>query len=105
MALVRGVHLLAHGNKAEARRIADDIGQHHRLKVGPNSFYGTGVYAWYEGHLPENLQNAPHVLFEVDDKDIVPVRRRDGAPLGFFRIPGPLGDYVSIRVVRFANLW
>jgi hypothetical protein len=104
MAFVRGIHLLAHGDKAEAQRIADDIRQHNRLKVGPNSFYGTGVYAWYEDFLPPNMQHAPQVLFEVDEKDIIPVHRQDGTPRGFFRIPGSIGDYVSVRVIRFANL-
>ena len=50
MALVQGIHILAHGDKAEAGRIAIDIQQHQRLLVGVNSVYGVGVYAWYRDH-------------------------------------------------------
>ena len=35
---------------------------------------------------------------------IVEVCKRDGTSLGFFRIPGIIGDYVSIQVLTFNNL-
>lgn len=47
MALVQGVHMLAHGDKTQARRIAIDIQQNQRLLVGTSSVYGAGAYAWY----------------------------------------------------------
>jgi hypothetical protein len=71
MALVQGIHILAHGDKAEAGRIAIDIQQHQRLLVGVNS---------------------------------VPIRKRDGTSLGFFRIPGAIGSCVHIHVLAFINL-
>ena len=104
MALVQGIHILAHGDKAEAGRIAIDIQQHQRLLVGVNSVYGVGVYAWYRDYLPSNLHNWPQVLFEIDDSNIVPIRKRDGTALGFFRIPGAIGSYVSIHVLALINL-
>jgi hypothetical protein len=63
-----------------------------------------GAYAWYEEHFPEHLHDWPQVLFEVEGSRIVPVVTRSGVSLGFFRIPGHVGDYVSIRVIRFINL-
>jgi len=105
MALVQGIHLLAHGNKVEARRISLDIQQHQRLYIGIGSVYGSGAYAWYSSSLPVHLQAWPQVVFEIDDSRIVPVRKRDGTGLGFFRIPGPAGSYVRIHVLTFANLW
>lgn len=105
MALVRGIHLLANGNRTEARRVALDIQQHQRLYVGSATTYGAGAYAWHEDCLPKNLQNWPQVLFEIDDDKIVNVCRRNGTPLGFFRIPSDIGSYVSIDVVEFINVW
>lgn len=104
MASVRGVHIIAKGERGVARRIAVDIHQHNRLFIGTGSLFGAGVYAWYEEHLPENLRDAPQVLFEIDDSRINPVVSRSGVPSGFFRIPGGMGEYVSIRVIDFANL-
>src|SRR5262245_49690999 len=104
MALIRGIHCLAHGNKEEARRIAEDIQQNQRLLVGTNSIYGAGAYAFYAEHLPEPLQDWPQVLFTVEDTMIVDVCKRDGTSLGFFRIPGAIGDYVYIHVLTFNNL-
>lgn len=104
MALIHGIHCLAHGDKAEARRIAIDIQQHQRLLVGTNSVYGAGAYAWYPAALPPYLCTWPQVIFEIDDHTIVPVCKRDGTPLGFFRIPGFIGSYVSIAVQAFVNL-
>jgi len=105
MALIHGIHVLAHGDKPAARRIALDIQQFQRLLVGTNTVYGAGAYAWHAQYLPPHLLTWPQVLFEIDDTGIVPICKRDGTPLGFFRIPGPIGSYVPIRVVRFANLW
>ena len=104
MALVQGIHILAHGDKTEARRIATDIQKHQRLLVGVNSVYGAGAYAWYRDHLPSHLQNWPQVLFEIDDNNMVPIQKRDGTSLGFLRIPGAIGSYVSIHVLAFTNL-
>jgi hypothetical protein len=104
MARVRLVHVLAHGDKAEARRIAGDIQQYQRLLVGTGTWYGAGVYAWDPDHLPAQLRRAPQVVFEVDESQIIRVCRRDGTWLGFVRIPGQIGDYVRIEVVAFANL-
>ena len=76
MALVQGIHCLAHGNKTEARRIAQDIQQHQRLLVGTYSVYGAGAYAWYAERLPDTLCDWPQVLFDIDDKAIVDVCQR-----------------------------
>src|SRR5262245_55405745 len=107
MALVQGVHILAHGQKSEARRIAIDIQQHQRLLVGTNTMYGAGVYAWYQHTLPLNLYTLPRVLFEVDDNTnvIVPICKRDGTRMGFFLIRGNIHSYVSISVRNFVDLW
>ena len=105
MALIRGIHCLAHGDKAEARRIAVDIQQNQRLLVGTASVYGAGVYAWYPQTMPPYLSMWPQVIFEIDDHTIAPVCKRDGTPLGFFRIPGAIGSYVSVIVRGFVNLW
>jgi hypothetical protein len=103
--VVQGVHLLAHGDKVEARQIAMDIQQYQRLLVGPNTIYGAGAYAWYPDRIPRNLQDWPQVLFEIDDKAIIDIRKRNGTSRGFFRIPGDIGSYVSVRVLAFANVW
>lgn len=67
--------------------------------------YGAGVYAWYVDKLPERLRKAPQVHFEIDDARIIPITKRDGTKLGFFRIPGSIGDYVeNIDIIRFENL-
>jgi hypothetical protein len=104
MALVQGIHILAHGNKAEARRIAVDIQQNQRLLIGTNPVYGAGAYAWYPHTMPSYLAMWPQVIFVIDDKSIVPVCKKDGTPLGFFRIPGSIGSYVSVVVQTFVNL-
>ncbi len=105
MATVQGIHLLAHGNITGARRIARDIQQHQRLLVGSNTVYGAGAYAWYPHRMPRNLHNWPQVLFEIDDTAIIDICMRDGTSRGFFRIPGPIGSCVSIRVLTFSNVW
>jgi hypothetical protein len=105
MALIHGVHILAHGERTEARRIAVDIQTYQRLLVGRNSMYGAGAYAWYQYRVPLHLHPLPQVLFLVDDTKIEPVCKRDGTPLGFFRIPGPMDSYVDIMVVSFTNVW
>ena len=104
MALVRGIHLLAHGDKVEARRIAEDIQRYQRLLVGTHTVYGAGAYAWYADRLPETLHDWPAVLFEIEDTEVVSVVTRAGVPSGFFRIPDRIGDYVRIPVLTFTNL-
>ena|SRR5215211_89384 len=104
MALVQGIHILAHGNKADARHIAVDIQQNQRLLVGTGTVYGAGVYAWYPHTMPSYLSMWPQVIFEIDDTRIIPVCKRNGTHLGFFRIPGPIGSYVTIAVQTFVNL-
>ena len=106
MALIRGIHCLAHGDKVEARRIAEDIHQHQRLLVGENSWGSAGVYAWYAEELPHYLQEWPQVLFEIDDQRVVPigVALPGGRLRRYFRIPGRIGEYVSIIVLGFARL-
>jgi hypothetical protein len=105
MALVEGIHILAHGDKAEARRIAMDIEAYQRLLIGTWSFYGAGVYAYYVATLPPRLREEPQLLFRVDETRIVDVRTRNGTSMGFFRIPGPIGSYVPITVIAFRHMW
>ena len=95
---------MAHGNKTEARRIAEDIQRHQRLLVGTGSMHGAGAYAHYAERLLATLRDWPQVLFEIDDNAIIEICKRDGTSMGFFRIPGTIGDYVSIHVLAFANL-
>ena len=105
MALIQGLHILAHGDKVEARMIAQEIEQNQRLLVGINSMDGAGAYAWYQDRIPHTLRDDPQVLFETDDTAIIECCKRNGESLGFFRIPGAIGDYVSIRVLAFTNVW
>lgn len=105
MALIEGIHILAHGNKIDARRIAVDIQQYQRLLIGTWSVDGAGAYAYSSHLLPPILQNEPQVRFTVDDTRILEVRKRDGTSRGYFRIPGPIGAYVSITVIAFRNLY
>src|SRR5262245_5255350 len=105
MALVQGIHVLAHGSKVEARVIAVDIQEHHRLLIGPGAWSGAGAYAWYADRLPDYLHPEPQVLFEVEDFNIIPITTPNGMALGYFRIPGVIGDYVSIRPLAFVNVW
>ena len=106
MALIQGIHCLAHGNKGEARRIAEDIRQHRRLLVGENAWGGAGAYAWYADELPPSLWEWPQVLFEIDEQRVVPIAVPfpGGRVRRYFRIPGRIGEYVSITVLGFANL-
>src|SRR5262245_45651072 len=105
MALVQGIPVLAHGDKSEARRIADDIQQHQRLLIGPGAWSGAGAYAWYADRFPDSLRSEPQVLFEVEDTNIIPIMTPKGIALGYFRIPGVIGDYVSIRPIAVINVW
>ena len=105
MALVRGIHLLADGSKSRAREIAPDINQYQRLLVGVTTTFGAGVYAWYPSCLPDHLKSWPQVYFEIDDTIIEEVILRDGRSLGFFRMPGNIGNYVTISVIEFRNVW
>lgn len=90
MARIQGIHLLAHGDRAKAQRIALDIQKHQRLLVGTNTVYGAGAYAWHVDRLPQNLQDWPQVLSDIDDNAICEIRRRDGTSLGFFGSQEPL---------------
>jgi hypothetical protein len=65
MARIQGIHLLAHGDRVEAQRIALDIQQHQRLLAGTNTMYGAGACTWYAAQLPQNLQDWPQVLFKL----------------------------------------
>jgi|KBSSwiStaDraftv2_1062776.scaffolds.fasta_scaffold1114119_1 hypothetical protein len=108
MALVQGIHLLAHGDRNHARYIAVDIQTYQRLLIGPGAMDGPGAYAWHAHLLPPKLHGDPQVLFTIDDAKIIEVcRRRDGISRGYFRIPGTriIGDYVSITVIAFQNVW
>jgi|SRR4030095_605500 hypothetical protein len=106
MALIQGIHCLAHGNKSEARRIAEDIRRHQRLFVGSGTWSGAGAYAWYAEYFPGHLRDWPQVWFLVDDQRIKPLRIRlpDGTWRQYFLIPGVIGEYVSIQVITFVNL-
>ena len=105
MALVRGIHLLADGSRSRAREITPDITHYQRLLVGPTTTFGAGVYGWHPSCLPEHLKGWPQVRFEVDDAFVEEVILRNGQPLGFFRIPGNIGDYVTINVIEVCNVW
>src|SRR5262245_20753649 len=105
MALVQGIHVLAHGSKVEARVIAVDIQEHRRLLIGPGAWSGAGAYARYADRLPDYLRSEPQVLFDVEDTNISPITTPKGMTLGYFRIPGVIGDYVSIRPIAFINVW
>lgn len=105
MALVQGIHVLAHGSKVEARLIAVDIQKHRRLLIGPGAWSGAGAYAWYADHLPDSLRSEPQLLFEIEDTHIIPITTPKGLALGYFRIPGVIGEYVSIHPIAFINVW
>ena len=106
MARIQGIHIMAHGNKVEAQRIAPDIKQNQRLLIGTGTMYGAGAYAWHANQLPQKSHDRPQVLFEIDDNAIREIcRRKDGTSLGFFLIPGPIGSYVSIHVLTISNVW
>jgi hypothetical protein len=105
MALIQGIHILGKRDKGEARRIAIDVQQNQRLLVGTNTLDGAGAYAWYVDRFPHNLRDDPQVLFEIDDTAVIECCKRNGESLGYFRIPGAIGDYVSIRVLAFTNVW
>lgn len=86
MALVEGIHILTHGARAKARRIAMDIEAYQRLLIGTWSFYGAGAYAYYVDTLPPRVREEPQVLFRVDESgvSIAPriCRGRRGTPSG-----------------------
>jgi hypothetical protein len=65
MALVQGIHILAHGSKLEARYIANDIQQHQRLLIGPHAWSGAGAYAWFADRFPDKLQHEPRVFLKL----------------------------------------
>jgi len=104
MAYIQGIHVMAHGDRTEARRIAEDIQRNQRLLVGTGAMYGAGAYAYYPERLLATLRDWPQVLFEIDENAIIEICKRDGTSMGFFRIPGTIGDYVGIHVLAFANL-
>ena len=105
MAIIRGVHILAHGQKGLARQIALDVQQNQRLKVGTATVYGAGAYVWHPDRMPKNLRDWPQVVIEIDDgliKDVCD--SKTGESHGFFIIPGPIGSYVNVRVIEFVNI-
>ena len=92
------------------RVVARDANDYAELSHGETSIQlapdNAPYWASERPHLlPPGLQKEPQVLFTVDDSRIIEVRRRrDGVSRGYFRIPGPIGDYVSITVIAFRNL-
>lgn len=61
------------------------------------------LWLLYKASIVWHMGTKP-ILFEIDDEVIVDICKRDGTSLGFFRIPGTIGDYVSIRVLGLTNL-
>jgi hypothetical protein len=41
----------------------------------------------------------------VEDTNLIPITTPKGIALGYFRIPGVIGEYVSIRPIPFLNGW
>jgi len=89
-------------------RRADRKNKRHyqRLLVGENSWGSAGAYAWYAEELPPYLREWPQVLFGIDDQRVVPISVSfpGGRVRRYFRIPGRIGEYVSITVLGFAHL-
>lgn len=101
---IRGCHVLAKGNLAEAAKIAPDVIQ-RGLFIG-QSMMGTGAWAFYLEMVPRSRASKPMVVFEVDDARV----QRKPAPLpnrsdyAVMRILGqPLG-YVKVNVLGFKNV-
>lgn len=105
MAIIRGVHILAHGQRDLARQIALDIQQNQRLLVGSATVWGAGAYAWHVDRMPPYLLDWPQVIIEIDDSLIKNVcDSKTGLSYGFFLIPGSIGNYVNVRVIEFVNI-
>lgn len=65
VALVRGCHIIAKGNHAQANVVIPQISR-KGLAVGPG-FHGTGAYGFYIDAVPRDQARHPLVVFDVED--------------------------------------
>jgi len=104
--IIKGFHVLAKGNLIEAQKIAKDIYKNQRLLVGSGTFFGSGVYAYFLDNVPKLVKHLPGVVFEISQESIekIHVPIPDKPDFQFFKIPGNIGDFISIKVLGFRNL-
>lgn len=107
--LVRGCHLIARGDVAEALRIAPDILQNGLQVRRPRGLsMGMGAWAYQIDLVPEENRVKPLVVFEVS-KEYVEEKEwgvlRDGRRYFTLRLGGKLKefDYVPMQILGFLN--
>lgn len=110
--LLIGAHRINHGGFDA--NICQQIQQNQGLLVGPTSFYGTGVYAYYADHVPARHRHDPFVVFQVSMRQqMVEVRHilMQGQQQGsfvspgsrFFVLSGAAATVVPVLILGFVN--
>ncbi|MBM4257963.1 MAG: hypothetical protein FJ147_18985 [Deltaproteobacteria bacterium] len=105
MALIRGCHVIAKGNHAEALEIIPKILAHglliHTARIG------TAAYAYYIHMVPAYRRHEPMVVFEVDERYV----ENKPAPIphklptyAFMKMYAPGLTYIPIHVLGFVNV-
>lgn len=103
MALVRGCHVIAKGNHAQALTVIPQI-LANGLLIN-TAFMGTAAWSFYATMVPRNWNQAPLVVFDVDDKYVT----KKLAPLpknpnyAFMEMYDPNLRYIPIAVLGFVN--
>jgi hypothetical protein len=110
---IMGAHVINKGTLDTS--ICDSIYQQSALKPGTGTTYGTGSYAYYIDHVPQEFRNSPFVVFEpMPVRGCIELRqfivpgiapRGESPPLmrRFFLLPGVVGRPIKIAVLGFMN--
>jgi len=110
--LLMGAHRINHGGFDA--QVCQQIVANRALLVGPNTFYGAGVYAYYVDHVPSAFRGDPFVIFQVaptqrsmDVRHVVIQGQRSGSLSSpgsrFLVLPGAVGSLVSVVILGFIN--
>lgn len=99
MKKIKAFHILNHGEKKGALKIAKSIKKSSALKIGYGN-YGEGSYAHYYKNINKKaFVNVPMVIFEIDSKKI---RNEKLFNFDFIVIEGE--DMTPIEILEFRNV-
>ena len=103
-----GAHLINHGESDT--EVCQSICRTESLIVGPNTYDGAGVYAYFPDRIPLRFQGAPLVVFQarpvramIEVAEIyIPGMSRVSDSL-FFVLRGSIGTSIRVSILGFAN--
>jgi hypothetical protein len=103
-----GVHLINHGDFDVA--ICRAIQQSQSLRVGPNTMYGAGVYAYYVDRVPIRFPGSPFVVFQplparglIEITEVYLSGMQGKSDSCFFLVRGPVGSMIHMAILGFVN--